>query len=178
MASKFLSRFKIGAGINSRRAYRAYHAKEYKAMVSALRDIKPVNFISNKEEDMTIIHHAAYSGNLECIDYLQELPYFDQIINDSTNVYEWTPVLWAVNKKHFEMVKKLIRLGANPLKPKKDGITGLHIAATNNDVHILDYLLAKIQSDINIPNEEGWTPAHFAAFMGNYDSLSLLIEYK
>ena len=29
---------------------------------------------------------------------------------------------------------------------------------------------------INAENNEGWTPAHFAAFMNNYDSLNLLIE--
>ena len=81
--------------------------------------------------------------------------------------------------KNYTAVKRLVRLGANPLKPKKDGITWLHVAATNNDVHTLDYLWSKIpQKLINIPNNEGWTPAHFAAFLGNYDSLNLLIEHQ
>ena len=63
------------------------------------------------------------------------------------------------------------------MKPKKDGITVLHIAAGNNDIHLLDYAI-KIKStkSIDLPNEEGWTPAHFAAFLGNMDSLNLLIE--
>jgi len=26
-------------------------------------------------------------------------------------------------------------------------------------------------------NKEGWTPAHLAGFLNNYDSLNLLIEY-
>lgn len=102
--------------------------------------MKPTHFVQNKDEEMTILHHAAHWGDIEWIDVLKELPYFEEIINDSTNVYEWTPVLWATTKKHFSMVKKLHKLGANLLKPKKDGITCIHIAATNNDIHILDYL--------------------------------------
>lgn len=118
MATKFLARFKLGAGINGRRAYRAYRAGQYEAMFDSLRYLKPDTFVSTKEEDMTIIHHAAYSGDLECVDVLKELPYFEEIVNDNTNVYEWTPALWATTKRNLQMVKKLRRYGANLMKPK------------------------------------------------------------
>jgi len=39
------------------------------------------------------------------------------------------------------MVKALVESGASLLKPKKDGITILHIAASQNDIHMLDYAL-------------------------------------
>lgn len=108
---------------------------------------------------------------------LKELPYFGEIINDNTNTYEWTPLLWAVNKKNLTMVKKLNQLGGNSLKAKKDGITCLHLAATNNDVHSLSYLLDNGKDkSVDVENKEGWTPSHFAAFMNNYDSLSLLVD--
>lgn len=177
MATKFLCRFRFGANLSVRRAFRAYKAKEYKVMYESLKHVKPQNFTNSKEEDMTILHHAAYSGDLECVDTLKDLPYFESVVNDSSNTYEWTPVLWAATKRHLTMVKKLKKLGANVLKPKKDGITCFHIAATNNDVHVLDYLLqTRPTKNIDFENEEGWTPAHFAAFMNNYDSLNLLIE--
>lgn len=109
---------------------------------------------------------------------LKELPYFEEVINNNTNVHEWTPILWAAAKGNLNMVKKLHRLGGNIIKPKKDGLTCLHIAATNNNIHILSYLLEnKPTKSIDIENEEGWTPAHFAAFMNGYDSLNLLIEH-
>lgn len=56
-------------------------------------------------------------------------------------------------------------------------MTCYHIAATNNDVHTLNFLIAQKEVEkVDIPNVEGWTPSHFAAFMNNYDSLNLLIE--
>ena len=37
------------------------------------------------------------------------------------------------------MVKELLENGASLLKPKMDGLTILHIAASQNDIHLLDY---------------------------------------
>lgn len=39
------------------------------------------------------------------------------------------------------MVKYLCENGASLLKPKKDGFTLLHLAASLNDVHTLDYAI-------------------------------------
>lgn len=53
------------------------------------------------------------------------------------------------------MVRFLVDNGAHLLKPKKDGMTILHIAASNNDVHILDYALQfKETKSIDIASEE------------------------
>ena len=69
------------------------------------------------------------------------------------------------------------------------------MSASFNDLHILDYAIqTKETKSIDLQNEEvliyiyiyftmliklliqGWTPAHLAAFLGNFDSLNLLIE--
>lgn len=51
------------------------------------------------------------------------------------------------------------------------------MAASNNDIHLLDYALKlKQHSTLNIKNEDGWTPAHMAGFLNNFDALNLLIE--
>lgn len=39
------------------------------------------------------------------------------------------------------MVKFLCDNGANLLQPKKDGLTILHITASQNDIHTLDYAI-------------------------------------
>ena len=56
-------------------------------------------------------------------------------------------------------------------------MTILHMSASLNDIHSLDYeIKIKETKDIDLPNEGGWTPAHLAAFLGNFDALNLLIE--
>jgi ankyrin repeat protein len=39
------------------------------------------------------------------------------------------------------MAKTLVSNGASILKPKRDGMTVLHIAASQNDIHMLDYAI-------------------------------------
>jgi len=71
----------------------------------------------------------------------------------------------------------MVENGADILKPKRtDGLSSVHFAASNNDVHLLDFILSHADSDANVENHEGWTPAHFAGFLNNFDALNLLIE--
>ena len=77
------------------------------------------------------------------------------------------------------MIKLLVDNGANILKAKKDGLTSMHFAASNNDIHFLDYILSEADNAekvANIQTVDGWTPAHYAGFLGNFDSLNLLLE--
>ena len=51
------------------------------------------------------------------------------------------------------------------------------MAASNNDIHMLDYAIKlNKHNSLNIKNEDGWTPAHMAGFLNNFDALNLLIE--
>ena len=70
-------------------------------------------------------------------------------------------------------------MGSNPLINNAEGINCLHICASSNQIHILNYLLtktSKVKGAVNTKSRDGWTPAHLAAFLGNFDSLNLLIE--
>jgi ankyrin repeat protein len=63
--------------------------------------------------------------------------------------------LWAAAKKDLSMVKFLVENGAHLLKPKKDGMTILHISASSNDIHTLEYALQmKDTASVDIQNEE------------------------
>ena len=44
------------------------------------------------------------------------------------------------------IVKLLVENGANLLKPKGDGMNVLHVAASHNDIHMLDYAIKVIES--------------------------------
>ena len=106
-----------------------------------------------------------------------EVSYFSKVIDDDSNPDGWTPLLWASSKGNLETVVELVNLGANPYKTKKDGLTALHIAASNNDIHLLDFLIDRdFKIDLDVKNEDGWTPSHLAGFLNNFDALNLLLE--
>lgn len=44
------------------------------------------------------------------------------------------------------VVKLLVENGAEILKPKADGMTVLHVAASQNDIHMLDYAIKVIEA--------------------------------
>jgi len=44
----------------------------------------------------------------------------------------------------------------------KDGLTGLHEAATNNDLKTLEYLVG-LGANLECRDVEGWTPLHLAS---------------
>ena len=41
---------------------------------------------------------------------------------------------------------------------------------------MLDLLIEANRGDLNLANNDGWTPAHFAGCLNNFDSLNLLVE--
>ena len=60
----------------------------------------------------------------------------------------------------------------------KTGIRYLHLAASNNDVHLLEYGLSlKKNQAVDVQTDSGWTAAQHASLLNNWDSLNLLLEY-
>lgn len=113
------------------------------------------------------------------------LPYFKQVIDDEYGEQGWTPILAAASQPattDHKCIKFLAEHGASLFhKSKSHGNTVLHIAAGNNQIHLLDYCLTKLslperRNFINMKNNDGLTPGHFAAGLENFDALSLLLE--
>ena len=53
--------------------------------------------------------------------------------------------MWAATKKHMGVVRVLTDHGAQLLRAKADGMTLLHVAASQNDIHMLDFAINKIK---------------------------------
>ena len=129
------------------------------------------------------MHAAATADNFDAMAALSALPYFNEVINDGDNEPGWTPLLCASVNSHkndLRMIKLLVEGGANLLKAKRDGLTAVHFAASNNDLHFLDYILTSVENAskvANVTNVDGWTPAHYAGFLGNFDAINLLLEH-
>jgi len=58
------------------------------------------------------------------------------------------------------MAKLLMQSGANPTKPKSDGVTLFHLAAASNDVRLLAFALAQDRHfTVDLQTKDGYTPA-------------------
>lgn len=108
--------------------------------MSILATTSTEQFQEMKAEEMTLLHHVAFDGNLEALEMLKSLPYYKEIVDTDNNDQGWTPLLWAASNCDLNMIKALIESGAQPLKPKRDGATILHIGACTNDLRMLDYV--------------------------------------
>ncbi len=73
------------------------------------------------------------------------------------------------------VVRLLLKYGANPNLQRPDGITPLHIAVQKESVSITKLLLDS-SANPNFQNQEGFTPLHFAAQQGSLDITKLLLE--
>lgn len=90
----------------------------------------------------------------------------DKVINYQTAKHQYNPIMAATLDKKFDSVKVLYEMGSNPLLVNKEGINCIHIAAANNDVQVLNFLLKKteqIKGVVNLKSNDGWTAAHLAA---------------
>ncbi len=47
-------------------------------------------------ENLTLLHHVAYSGNIEALQVMSELPYFKDILDDSENEVGFTFYLFKI----------------------------------------------------------------------------------
>ena len=115
-------------------------------MVQQLENLDPESFITEvREDDINIVHHCTISGNFEALKALSTLPYFGYVINDNSNEAGWTPLLSACaaqeSSSDMRLVKLLVENGADILMAKlDDGLAPIHFAASNNDLHLLDYI--------------------------------------
>uniref|UniRef100_A0A3Q1G5Q6 Uncharacterized protein n=1 Tax=Acanthochromis polyacanthus TaxID=80966 RepID=A0A3Q1G5Q6_9TELE len=58
----------------------------------------------------TGLHHAAKLGNLEIVGMLLETGQVDVNAQDSGG---WTPIIWAAEHKHVDVIKSLLNRGAD-----------------------------------------------------------------
>ncbi|KFM59010.1 Histone-lysine N-methyltransferase EHMT1, partial [Stegodyphus mimosarum] len=124
------------------------------------------------ENGMSSLHLAAKSGNLDILKILMTSREVDLNAQDDGG---WTPIVWASEHDHYNVVKYLLKRGANPNIKDNEGNTGLHWSAFSGSVDIC-YLYLDYGCDINAINELGDTPLHIAARQDSFPCVTLFLS--
>ena len=90
--------------------------------------------------------------------------------------HKFTPLYLASNYGHLEVVKILLKFGANINAKSIDGLTPLIIATIKERLQVVQYLLEQ-KADPYIGNENNLLALHEAAIQGNLDVVKLLVPY-
>jgi len=88
------------------------------------------------------------------------------------------PLEVAAGFEQPEVVKALLELNASVVAVDNFGMTPLHIAAAKTNIECLQLLLAdpKGKEAANMADEDGSTPLHHAAFVGNAEAATELMK--
>jgi len=81
-------------------------------MMSLLSTLTPEQFQGITLDEMTLLHHVSFDGNLEVLKLMRNLPYFKEVVDSDNNEVGWTPVLWAAARGEVEILQELVDGGA------------------------------------------------------------------
>jgi ankyrin repeat protein len=135
------------------------------------RDPQLVNAYA--EDGFQALGLACYFGHVEVAEYLVKAG--APINAPSRNELGAAPIQSAVAAGQTEIVRMLLKQGANPNVREQNGDTALHAAAQNADVDTIRLLLFG-GADLNIKNDENKTPLDLALEAGHAQAALLLGE--
>ncbi|XP_054879672.1 histone-lysine N-methyltransferase EHMT2 isoform X4 [Poeciliopsis prolifica] len=125
-----------------------------------------------EEDGYTGLHHAAKLGNLEIVNMLLETGQVDVNAQDNGG---WTPIIWAAEHKHVQVIKSLLNRGADVSIKDKELNVCLHWAAYAGNIDIAELVLNSGCS-LSSVNMHGDTPLHIAAREGYLECVTLFLS--
>ena len=128
-----------------------------------------VGIDSTNKEGNSILWQMVSVGNKTAVEFLIE--HKADINKASPN--EITPLIIAIINNQYEIVKLLLKKGADPLKNCQD-ITPLVYAISNGNIEIIKLLIEKTP-DLNKKDSQGLTPIEHAKGRKNLEIINLLI---
>eukprot|EP00794_Sanderia_malayensis_P000302 gene302-929_t len=141
---------------------------------------------------MALIHKSAKEGELLPIkNEIEELlsnGASDADIADvlgNTDAYRLTALHYAVKYQNTDILRFLLKNGADVNKRGDNGTTCLHFAAryfeqedTKTGEEIIDLLLTASNVNINCADDDGATPLHYACLKNNHKAVRKLLAMK
>uniref|UniRef100_A0A673LSP1 Histone-lysine N-methyltransferase EHMT2-like n=1 Tax=Sinocyclocheilus rhinocerous TaxID=307959 RepID=A0A673LSP1_9TELE len=120
----------------------------------------------------TGLHHAAKLGNLEVVMLLLSTGQVDINAQDSGG---WTPIIWAAEHRHIDVIRALLNRGANVTLRDKEMNVCLHWASFSGSAEIAELIL-NAGCPLSSVNLHGDTPLHIAAREGYIDCVTLFLS--
>ena len=119
----------------------------------------------------TALHYAVLWGFHTIVEFL--ITKHSQDVR-SQDFIDWAaPLHLASRRDHVEVVRMLLKFGADVTARNKHGMTPLHLASQTEVAHML------LESSANVAarSETGWTPLHMVSRKGHVDVTRLLLEH-
>ncbi|KAG7457548.1 hypothetical protein MATL_G00228510 [Megalops atlanticus] len=126
----------------------------------------------SEEDGSTGLHHAAKLGNLEIVTLLLGTGQVDINAQDSGG---WTPIIWAAEHRHIDVIRALLNRGADVTLKDKEMNVCLHWASFAGSVEIAELVL-NAGCPLSSVNMHGDTPLHIAAREGYLDCVTLFLS--
>lgn len=138
-----------------------------------LQELNPNEQDSDGE---TIIQRAAMRGNLDIVNALLHTSFKTKIDVDYKTAVKAPALYWAAQDGHAEMAQALIEAKADVYTTYK-GDTIATIAVRSGNINIIKCLI-EAETNLDVANDDGWTPILLAAFGGHTHITQALAEAK
>ena len=126
------------------------------------------------DDGMTSLHLAAQNGHLEVVHAILNQNNKQRKFINMQDEGGWTPLVWACENRHEEIINYLLKRGADPLKIDTEGNIALHWGALSGSRSTCETLLNH-GCDVNSTNSLGETPMHIALRQDHYEVAVLFL---
>ncbi|KAL5546529.1 hypothetical protein UlMin_006216 [Ulmus minor] len=128
-------------------------------------------------ENNTVLHEAVKNGFSEIVELLiKEDPSLTSFINDKGE----SPLFLAVDRDFYKMsLLMLENVGSDCSWSGRNGMTVMHAAMIRIQDNIVSKILTRYGHEIlEIQDDLGWLPLHYAAHFGNVEVVNLFLQTK
>ncbi len=130
--------------------------------------------IRETDTPWTLLHAAAYSGNVELVKFL--LSRGAPIDAEAHTKYRNTPLQTAMLSKQAAVARVLVEAGADVNHPQWEGGRALHDAVWQGNVELVRFFLSH-GAKADVRDRRGETPLHEAARTGNVEMVQSLLSH-